>query len=466
MVLVVAGLVPLHAQPSAAPACATAPACVQMAEDAIAQSEFERAHDLAWRAVQLGRANDTTLMFLLARAQSLSGRPHDALVMLRRMTALGFRSTEIETLEDFRRVRNLPGWTDVQAELVAAAPAAAAASKPAPADKRATRDKPSPPAKATSPAGADSAEKNATPDKPAAPPPPAAPDVKASANAAERPASKRDEAAAAEVVGPSLRVAVTPYALAYDGVSARFVVADESSDTLKVVDERTGNVIDLVAHGWAGSYRPAALAIDARRGELWVAAVDAAATPPHSTIYKLQLVSGRLLETIALPNDLEAITISDIAVGRDGVFALDAAGRRVFALRAGAKARVAASLATLTRPVSIAAAGDSAIYVAHEHGLARIDLSAATRIPTPVPMAADIGELQSIAWHDGSLFAIERAGGAHKAIRLRLNARGTTATSVNVLGPAASRAGGVYDGAFYYVVPERDGVLLRGARPR
>ncbi|MEZ5288579.1 MAG: hypothetical protein R2712_27985 [Vicinamibacterales bacterium] len=38
---------------------------------------FERAHDRAWRAVQQGPKDDPALLFLLARAQALSGRPED-----------------------------------------------------------------------------------------------------------------------------------------------------------------------------------------------------------------------------------------------------------------------------------------------------------------------------------------------------------------------------------------------------
>ena len=47
---------------------------------------------------------------MLARAQSLSGRPLDALVMLQRLAA-GL-ATDAATSDDFRRVRALPGWED------------------------------------------------------------------------------------------------------------------------------------------------------------------------------------------------------------------------------------------------------------------------------------------------------------------------------------------------------------------
>ena len=79
--------------------------CRQQALDAVARHEYERFHDLAWRAVQKGPPRSPELMFLLARAQSLSGRPHDALVMLGRLAAAGFMTTAA-TSPDFERVRN------------------------------------------------------------------------------------------------------------------------------------------------------------------------------------------------------------------------------------------------------------------------------------------------------------------------------------------------------------------------
>jgi hypothetical protein len=246
------------------------------------------------------------------------------------------------------------------------------------------------------------------------------------------------------------------------------VVADESSDTLKVVDERTGHVIDLVSPGWAGANRPAAIAIDPRRGELWATGVDATGDQPRSTIYKLQLVSGRLLQTISLPDDAGPAELVDVAVGRNTIFVLDAVGRRVFSVAEGARtARVVADLETLERPVSLAASSDSVLYVAHPKGLARLDLNGRRRLPVPVPAAADISDLQSISWHDGALFAIQRNGDGRTAARIRLNPRGTTAIALEALGPAMSKAGAVYDGVFYYVSTDADGsIMLRGTRVR
>src|SRR4051812_47881639 len=87
--------------------------CRQLAVDAAARQDYERFHDLAWRTVQLGPKNDPALMYQLARAQSLSGRPADALVMLQRLAQTGTK-TDAATNDDFRRVRALAGWAEFE----------------------------------------------------------------------------------------------------------------------------------------------------------------------------------------------------------------------------------------------------------------------------------------------------------------------------------------------------------------
>src|SRR4051812_12459044 len=70
------------------PGCADSADCRRQAVDASTRGDYELAHDLAWRAVQKGKPNDPDLMLVLARAQALSGRPGDALVMLGRLADL------------------------------------------------------------------------------------------------------------------------------------------------------------------------------------------------------------------------------------------------------------------------------------------------------------------------------------------------------------------------------------------
>src|SRR5918997_46005 len=95
---------PAVAQPSADPRpptdCTEPQDCRQRATDALARGEYEAAHDLAWRAVQKSPKRNNELLYLLARAQCLSGRPHDALVMLDRLAETGVAADAV-TDEDF-----------------------------------------------------------------------------------------------------------------------------------------------------------------------------------------------------------------------------------------------------------------------------------------------------------------------------------------------------------------------------
>jgi hypothetical protein len=243
-------------------------------------------------------------------------------------------------------------------------------------------------------------------------------------------------------------------ALAYDAVSRRFVLADESTATLKIVDELTGNVVNLVSKGWAGTYRTSALAIDGRRGDLWTIGVD----PPgkdgfsRSAVHQLQLVSGRLLQTIRMPPEAGASRLVALAVGRTTVFALDALGRRIVSLSAGAKAlRVQMSIDDVESASSLTAASDTIVYVAHPAGIARVDLQARA-ITSVAGASVDLTDLQSIAWHDGTLFGVQRqSDGGHRAVRIALDRSGTAATSAEVIEAAAAPAASLSNGAFYYL---------------
>src|SRR5438552_795225 len=90
--------------------------CRELARAAADRGEYETFHDLAWRAVQTGPPKNPELMYLLARAQALSGRAHDALVMLQRLAEMGVPS-DAGTSDDFSHVRQLPGWPELAVRL-------------------------------------------------------------------------------------------------------------------------------------------------------------------------------------------------------------------------------------------------------------------------------------------------------------------------------------------------------------
>src|SRR3954451_10724252 len=139
MLIHLALLVSLASVPQDRPAdCGTWQNCRQLALQAAEQQDFESFHDLAWRAVRKGPPKNADLMRMLARAQSLSGRPLDALVMLQRLLDMGV-VTDAATNDDFRRVRALSGWADFESRVEALHAA------PVPSERAAT------PADATAP---------------------------------------------------------------------------------------------------------------------------------------------------------------------------------------------------------------------------------------------------------------------------------------------------------------------------
>lgn len=399
--------------------CASWQVCRQLALDAAQAGDYETFHTLAWRAVQTGPANDAALLYLLARAQSLSGRPHDALVMLRRLAERGVPLHDAETLDDFRRVRRLAGWPETLARLRGPLAASTPPRTPVPAPAAA----PSSP-----PVRADAAPLNAEDGLP-------------------RPAPESD----ALLLPPSVR---SPVALAYDAVSGRIVLADDESGTLKVLSELSGNSVNLVSRGWAGAGRAAAIAIDPVRGDLWAATSQQADARGASTsaVHRLQLVSGRVLYSLPVPSELGAVRPVGMAVAGGTVFVLDADGRRV--LEHGGDVRTLRVGTPLDfEPTSLAIAND-VLYIAHAAGIVWLERAGRTSRPVTAAPALDLSGLHSITMHARSLLGIRRRpDGTQVAVRIRLDRGGHRATAVDEFGPAASRASTVVGGVFYYLAP-------------
>jgi len=382
--------------------CTNATECRQMALAAAEQREYERFHDLSWRAVQLGPRNDPALMSMLARAQALSGRPHDALVMLDRLAGMG---VAVDTATDeFAITRELPGWPEVSARIEQARRTAApAVATPAPAGGAS----PSP----SSTAAPSSASSPATPSLP-------------SQVAVRFPAG-----------------ALAPRGFAYDAVSSRFLFGDRVGRKLVIVSERSNRATDFVRADSAGFQDIASLEIDGKRGDLWV--VSNAPDGGAGTLHKLQLVSGRPLKAFPVPAALGPVTLVDLAVTASGaVFVLDSASAQLLVLRPGAAALERVARLETAEPRSLSVDGDERVaYVAHSQGLSRVDLRARTAAPLTVPQSVSVDRLERVRWHGHGLIAIQAVeDGTHRIVRLDLNASGravTRATTLERPAPAA-----------------------------
>ena len=372
--------------------------CRRLALEAKERGAYETFHDFARRTIQTGRKNDPDLMYLLARAQSLSNRPTDALVTLRRLAEMGM-VYDATTNEDLWAVRTLPGWPQVAALI----------------DRVAASDVPPP-----------------SPRAPAATPP--------------RPTALIVEPKIQELaVVDAIRFSAPGYVpggLAYDSVSRRFLVGDLSARKLLVVGEGSSHVEDMVRADSARFQDVTAIEIDRRRGDLWV--VSTGPTDGTGALHKLQLISGRMLGVFEAANELQPVRFADVTVTPSGtVLVLDDVGRRVLGVRSKAKALAAMLSLEVEAPTSLAASGDGEVaYVAHRDGLVRLDLATRTASAIAGPDGVDLGHFERIRWHRNALVGAQvTPNGARRFVRLRLNPTGrrvTEATVIDASLPAGS----------------------------
>lgn len=416
--------------------CAEWRACHDLALAARARGDYEAFHDLAWRAVQTGPAKDPALMFLLARAQALSGRPHDSLVMLQRLAALN-APFDATTNEDLSRTRTLEGWPEVEARLTAASAAATgvgaraatdAPLSPTPARTASIKPPGTPPVLRPPPAGLPAASARPPTSASIAPP-------STAAGGASVPSVTPVSSTTLPDASETLHFSATRFAfggVAYDASSHRFVLGDRAGRKLMVVDERSTSTVDLVRADSAGFLDIAAVEIDARRGDLWVASTTASTAA--GTLHQLHLGSGRPLRAYPVGNELEPTRLVDLAIAPSGaVLLLDARTPRLWMLRARATSVELVVPIDAPDPVTVAATNDEGIaFVAHRDGrLSRVDLRNKTISRVGLPTGVSLDRLERVRWHRNGLLAVQQdADGTRRILQLQMN--GSLASVVKV----------------------------------
>jgi hypothetical protein len=460
---------PLAQAPSAAQRveCRNWRDCRQLALDALVSGDYERFHDLAWKTVQTGPPRDPDLMFLLARAQSLSGRPHDALVMLGRLAEMGV-AADVAASDEFEVVRTLPGWPAVEALI-------ATVARPGPTDSLKASSVPSPPASATRPAP--SARKPSESGATAVPPRPSSASSASSASSVASVSSSSSLFTAEDAVRVPA-AALSPTGLSYDRVSGRFVVADRHARKLVIIDERSRHVVDLVGAESAGFHEITALEIDPRRGELWVVSAAAPGTDAQPVLHKVQLVSGRPLAALPLPEAFGAARFDDVAVSDGGtVFVLDGLGGRIFRLGTDQHSFVVAAAVGPGYPTSVAPSDDRTVYVAHAEGIVRLDVATGAVTPLSGPKDVQLTGFERVRWDRDSLIGIQRLpDGTRRVVSIRLARTGGRAVSMDVIAPDVSMpdpmAATLSEHVFYFVTEQPQGsgagpeIIVRRAQLR
>jgi hypothetical protein len=310
--------------------------------------------------------------------------------------------------------RTLPKPVTEPAPTGAKPPEPAPAPKPVPTDPATTPKVETPPAKT---------------DKPAKPTPNAA----GKTSAAEKPAPSK----ASPLTFSASGMAVV--GLGYDAVSGRFLVGDRQERRLLVLGERSGRLASLAGTD-AGFSDVTAFEIDVHEGDLWV--VSASDPLRSSTVHKLQLISGRVLSSIALPENSGPARFTDVAVTPQNILVLDSDGRRVFRVaKKGRSLELAARLA-VADVTSLTASSDATVYGAYDRGLVRIDLSTRTVSVVEPHQRTDLSGLAWIRWFRGSLVAIQKGSSeSYRLLRIRLDDAGKAVRAVDVLEETVALAG-------------------------
>jgi hypothetical protein len=439
---------PGRGQPSAAPSCRDWQQCQRLALEAADRGEYERFHDLAWRAVQTGPRNDPALMYLLARAQSLSGRPHDALIMLGRLADIGAVPADAVVSDEFNRVRQLQGWPELEARL---------ARLLEPSDHSMLPPK-QPAATGVTRSGGRARSTAAVEPGPRPVATPGAEPVEAVA------AAKPTNAAAAATLPPPAEAsrfhadAFSVAGVAYDSVSQRFLFGDRLGRKLRVVGDRSDHSVDLARAESGGFKEIGAIAIDARRGDLWVASAD---REGGGLLHKLQLISGRPLKTYALAGDGAAVAPIDLAISPTGmVLLLDAGTGRLLTLPPGhAVVQVAARIAADDLSSVTVADDEEAAYVAHDSRIERINLRTGMVSPLSLPQNTALGRIDAVRSYRRAIVAIDRRDGARRILKLELADRGTAVSGTRIVADGLSASGRISaavagDDLVYVVDPE------------
>jgi hypothetical protein len=403
---------PLQASVSAAQTgeCGDWRDCRQRALDAADRGDYESFHNLAWRAVQTGPPREPELLYQLARAQCLSGRPHDALIMLRRLAEMGI-VTDAATNDDFRLTRELQGWPDVE-ELTERVRNAGGIS---PVKPPATSPSPVP-------VGANTARAARAP---------------AAAGAKSAPVEGGSARFKPAPVEEALRFTTDrfePGGFAHDVVSGRFLFGDLRGRKLMIVAEGSTYTVDMVRSDSAGFHDVMAIEIDARRGDLWVA--SAVKDGGAGAIHKLQLSSGRPLKIFPAPSELEPVKFSDLAVSPAGaVFVLESLHGQVLVLKPGGSRLEPFVRIDALAPVSLTAASDEGVvYVAHREGLSRIDGKSRTATLVTARKGLELGHFERIRWYRNRLVGVQTAAdGSKRIVSLNLNASGKSVTAATII---------------------------------
>ena len=210
------------------------------------------------------------------------------------------------------------------------------------------------------------------------------------------------------------------------------------------------------------------LAVDARRGWVWVAsaplppAVKTAEgwTLPRSALLRVELATGRINAWFEAPNDGADHLFGDIALGPDGtVYVADSTGA-ILHLRPEAESTLETLLApgALASPQGMTVTPDGKALIAADYstGLHRIDLATGVTIRMEAPADASLIGVDGLTRDGTALYVIQNGVAPQRVLRLTLDPGWTAIERVEVIAANLPEideptTGLVHDGGLVFV---------------
>jgi hypothetical protein len=274
-----------------------------------------------------------------------------------------------------------------------------------------------------------------------------------------------------------------PEGIDYDPRTGRVYVSSVRHGTIAEID-RSGATREILSRTEPGIGAILAVRIDTVNDVLWATSSGIAQRKGLSAgdttlgqLLRIDLRSRRVTKRYDFSRATRH-TLGDIAVGSRGdVFVTDSEDAAFYWLRPDSD-----SLIRITSPLFRSLQGiapvprSTIVYLAdYSHGLLRLDLTTRVVSWLGIPAGGTPIGIDGLAWHEGSLIAVQNGVSPPRIVRFDLNAAGTRITRSTVIDQNFEiadepTAGTVADGHFLYVANsqweqyDRVGVLKPNAR--
>lgn len=174
------------------------------------------------------------------------------------------------------------------------------------------------------------------------------------------------------------------------------------------------------------------LAVDAKRGVLWVASTavphfsgyDPKADLGLAGVFKFDLKTGKFLKKFLSPAIVgQSFFLSTLTLGKDGeVYAADGVNNAVYQVRDDQFRRLfhAPTLSSI-RGMAVSDDGKTLFLGDHERGLIGYDLAAGKPFDIGVPKTLTLGGIEGVTWYKGELIVVQNEMQPARVMRLKLS---------------------------------------------